>query len=188
MCIRDRSEATFRQTERVFTFTRLEPVTVKGKTEPLQVWQALAARARFGADVIRTSATPLVGRGFERSLLITTFERAATQRNCQLVTVVGEPGVGKTRLCTELLQYIEQRPGLVRWRQGRCLPYGEGIAFWALGEIVKAECGILESDSPEVALSKLDDAIAPDEPDRAWLKARLAPLVGACLLYTSRCV
>jgi len=173
------SESTFRQTERVFTFTRLEPVTVKGKTEPLQVWQALAARARFGADVIRTSATPLVGRGFERSLLITTFERAATQRNCQLVTVVGEPGVGKTRLCTELLQYIEQRPGLVRWRQGRCLPYGEGIAFWALGEIVKAECGILESDSPEVALSKLDDAIAPDETDRAWLKARLAPLVGA---------
>jgi class 3 adenylate cyclase/tetratricopeptide (TPR) repeat protein len=173
------SEATFRQTERVFTFTRLEPVQVKGKTEPLQVWQPLAARARFGADVIRTSATPLVGREFERSLLITTFERAATQRSCQLVTIVGEPGVGKTRLCTELLQYIEQRPGLVRWRQGRCLPYGEGIAFWALGEIVKAECGILESDSPEVALRKLDEAIAPDEPDRAWLKARLAPLVGA---------
>jgi class 3 adenylate cyclase/tetratricopeptide (TPR) repeat protein len=173
------SEATFRQTERGFTFARLEPVTVKGKTEPLQVWQALAARARFGADVIRTSATPLVGREFERSLLITTFERAATQRSCQLVTIVGEPGVGKTRLCTELFAYIEQRPGLVRWRQGRCLPYGEGIAFWALGEIVKAECGILESDSPETALSKLDEAIAPDEPDRAWLKARLTPLVGA---------
>ena len=129
--------------------------------------------------MIRTSATPLVGREFERHQLIATFERAATQRSCQLVTVVGEPGVGKTRLCTELFAYIEQRPGLVRWRQGRCLPYGEGIAFWALGEIVKAECGILELDSPEVALSKLDDAIATDEPDRAWLKARLAPLVGA---------
>ncbi len=173
------SEPTFRQTERVFTFTRLEPVTVKGKTEPLNVWQPLAARARLGADVIRTNATPLVGREFERPLLIATFERAASQRSCQLVTIVGEPGVGKTRLCTELLQYIEQRPGLVRWRQGRCLPYGEGIAFWALGEIVKAECGILESDSPEVALRKLDAAIAPDEPDRVWLKARLAPLVGA---------
>lgn len=173
------SEATFRQTERVFSFARLEAVQVKGKTDPLQVWQPLAARARFGADVIRTSATPLVGREFERSQLIATFERAATQRSCQLVTIVGEPGVGKTRLCTELLQYMEQRPGLVRWRQGRCLPYGEGIAFWALGEIVKAECGILESDSPEAALSKLDEVLAPDEPDRAWLKARLAPLVGA---------
>ncbi len=138
------SEPTFRQTERVFTFVRLESVQVKGKTDALPVWQPLAARARFGADVIRTSATPLVGREFERQQLIATFERAATQRSCQLVTVVGEPGVGKTRLCTELLQYVEQRPGLVRWRQGRCLPYGEGIAFWALGEIVKAESGILE--------------------------------------------
>jgi class 3 adenylate cyclase/tetratricopeptide (TPR) repeat protein len=173
------SEPTFRQTERVFTFTRLESVQVKGKTEPLNVWQALAARARFGADVIRTNATPLVGREFERPQLIATFERAATQRSCQLVTVVGEPGVGKTRLCAELFAYIEQRPGLVRWRQGRCLPYGEGIAFWALGEIIKAECGILESDSPEAALTKLDDAIPEHEPDRAWLRARLAPLVGA---------
>ena len=173
------SESTFRQTERVFTFARLEPVMVKGKAEPLPVWQPIFARARFGTDVIRTSATPLVGREFERSQLIATFERAATQRSCQLVTVVGEPGVGKTRLCTELLQYIEQRPGLVRWRQGRCLPYGEGIAFWALGEIVKAECGILESDRPEEALAKLDQAIPELEPDRAWLKARLAPLVGA---------
>ncbi len=173
------SEPTFRQTERVFTFVPLEPVQVKGKTEPLAVWQPLAARARFGADVIRTSTTPLVGREFERSQLIATFERAATHRSCQLVTVVGEPGVGKTRLCTELLQYIERRPGLVRWRQGRCLPYGEGIAFWALGEIVKAECGILKSDFPEEALTKLEQAIPEHEPDRAWLKARLAPLVGA---------
>ena len=173
------SEPTFRHTERVFTFVRLEPVQVKGKAEPLAVWQPLAARARFGADVIRANATPLVGRQFERPQLIATFERAATQRSCQLVTVVGEPGVGKTRLCAELFAYIEQRPGLVRWRQGRCLPYGEGIAFWALGEIVKAECGILESDSPEQASAKLDQAIPEHEPDRAWLKARLAPLVGA---------
>jgi class 3 adenylate cyclase len=173
------SEATFRHTERVFTFVRLEPVQVKGKAEPLSVWQPLAARARFGADVIRANATPLVGRELERPLLISTFERAAKQRACQLVTLVGEPGVGKTRLCTELFAYIEQRPGLVRWRQGRCLPYGEGIAFWALGEIVKAECGILESDSPEEASAKLDQAIPGHEPDRAWLKARLAPLVGA---------
>jgi class 3 adenylate cyclase/tetratricopeptide (TPR) repeat protein len=173
------SESTFRQTERVFTFVRLYPVQVKGKAEPLPVWQPIAARARFGADVIRASATPLVGRELERPLMIATFERAAKQRACQLVTLVGEPGVGKTRLCAELFQYIEERPGLVRWRQGRCLPYGEGIAFWALGEIVKAECGILESDAPDEALAKLDRAIGQNEPDRVWLKARLAPLVGA---------
>jgi class 3 adenylate cyclase/tetratricopeptide (TPR) repeat protein len=173
------SEPTFRQTERAFTFSPLQPVQVKGKAEPLNVWRPLAARARFGADVIRAGATPLVGRELERPLLIATFERAARQRACQLVTLVGEPGVGKTRMCAELFAYIEQRPGLVRWRQGRCLPYGEGIAFWALGEIVKAECGILESDSPQQASTKLDRAIADNEADRAWLKARLAPLVGA---------
>ena len=85
--------------------------------------------------------------------------------------------MGKTRLCAELFAYIEQRPGLVRWRQGRCLPYGEGIAFWALGEIVKAECGILESDSPKwrwpssTRPSRSTSQIGPGS-------ARLVPLLG----------
>ena len=95
------------------------------------------------------------------------------------MTVVGEPGVGKSRLCMELFSHIEERSNLVTWRQGRCLPYGEGIAFWALGEIVKAECGILESDSPEEARAKLERAVPQVEQDRAWLLARLSPLVGA---------
>ena len=173
------SEQTYRQTERVFSYEELAPVQVKGKAEPLSIWRPLEARSRFGTDVTRAHATPLVGRELEKPLLIGTLERSVQQRSCQLVTIVGEPGVGKSRLCAELFQYIEDRPGLVRWRQGRCLPYGEGIAFWALGEIVKAECGILESDSPEQAASKLERTLPPDDPDRAWLMARLAPLVGA---------
>ena len=174
------SEQTHRQTERVFDYEELEPAQVKGKTEPLALYRPRAARARFGSDVTRTHTAPLVGRELEKPLLIGTFERSAQQRSCQLVTIVGEPGVGKSRLCAELFGYIEDRPGeLVRWRQGRCLPYGEGIAFWALGEIVKAECGILESDSPEEAEVKLERALPADEQDLPWLKARLAPLVGA---------
>ena len=173
------SEQTYRQTERVFDYELLEPVAVKGKTEPLPIFRPLQARARFGTDVTRTHTTPLVGRELEKPLLIGTFERAAQQRSCQLVTVLGEPGVGKSRLCAELFAYIEERPGLVRWRQGRCLPYGEGIAYWALGEIVKAECGILESDSPEQAAAKLARTLPADDPDLPWLRARLAPLVGA---------
>lgn len=172
------SEQTFRATERVFDYEPLEPVTVKGKSEPLAIYRPLQARARFGTDVTRTHATPLVGRDLERTLLVSTFERAVQQKSCQVVTVVGEPGVGKSRLCTELFRHVEERPGLTRWRQGRCLPYGEGIAVWALGEIVKAECGILESDSPEVAAAKLARAVPESEQDRAWLLARLAPLVG----------
>ena len=173
------SEATYRATERVFDWEELEPVAVKGKAEPLALFRPLAPRARFGSDVIRTHATPLVGRELEKSLLIGTFERAMQQRSCQLVTIVGEPGVGKSRLCAELLAHLDERPGLTRWRQGRCLPYGDGIAFWALGEIVKAECGILETDSPEEAEAKLEQALPKNDPDFAWLKARLAPLVGA---------
>ncbi|HVS10358.1 MAG TPA: adenylate/guanylate cyclase domain-containing protein [Planctomycetota bacterium] len=173
------SEQTYRATERVFDYEELEPVQVKGKAEPLALFRPLAARARFGSDVTRTHATPLVGRELEMPLLIGTFERSAQQRSCQLVTIVGEPGVGKSRLCAELFGHIEERPGLVRWRQGRCLPYGEGIAFWALGEIVKAECGILESDSPEEAKGKLERALPAGDPDGLWLESRLQPLVGA---------
>ncbi len=173
------AESTYRQTERVFTYVELAPVRVKGKAEQLAIWQPIAPRSRFGSDVTRGYVTPLVGRDIERSLLIGTFERVVKHRACQLVTLIGEPGVGKSRLCSELLTYVEQRSGLVRWRQGRSLPYGEGIAFWALGEIVKAECGILESDSPEEASTKLDDAISKEEPDRTWLRQRLSPLVGA---------
>lgn len=173
------SEATYRRTRRQFSFVPHQPVRVKGNAEPLQVWQPLAPHARLGADVVRAHATPLVGREAELQTLIATFERVASGRACRLVTLVGEPGVGKTRLCSELLSYIDKRPGGVVWRQGRSLPYGEGIAFWALGEIVKAQCGILESDSTEAASARLDEAVAADDPDRAWLTARLAPLVGA---------
>ena len=119
---------------------------VKGKAEPLALYRPLAARARFGSDVTRTHGTPLVGRELETALLIGTFERSARRRACQLVTIVGEPGVGKSRLMRGALRLHRRiAPELVRWRQGRCLPYGEGIAFWALGEIVKAEAA---SSSP----------------------------------------
>ena len=173
------STQTFRATERLFEWERLEPVGVKGKATQVELWQPLRPRSRFGSEVTRSSATALVGRDLERSLLIGTFERCARQSSCQLVTIVGEPGVGKSRLCAELFAYVEEQSGLVRWRQGRCLPYGEGILFWALGEIVKAECGILESDTPAQAAAKLERTGPAGDADRAWLLARLAPLVGA---------
>jgi class 3 adenylate cyclase len=171
-------EQTHRATERVFEYEPLEPVPAKGKAEPVALWRARAARSRFGTDITRRYTTPLVGRELEKPLLIGTFERAAQQRSVQLVTIVGEPGVGKSRLVAELFAYLKTKPELTRWRQGRCLPYGEGITFWALGEIVKAEAGILESDSAEVASAKLEAAVSPENPERQWLLQRLGPLVG----------
>ena len=84
----------------------------------------------------------------------------------QLVTVTGEPGVGKSRLVREFRAFVDWQPERARWRQGRCLPYGEGITFWALGEIVKSQAGILESDSPHEASEKLAAAIAAIVEDR----------------------
>jgi len=173
-------ELTYRQTKEVFDYAELEPVSLKGKAEPVRLWQAVSARARFGTDVTRTHSTPLIGRELEQNLLQGTFERALRDHSVQLVTIVGEPGVGKSRLVGELLRHLDDRSDLiVSWRQGRCLAYGEGISFWALGEIVKAQAGILESDSPETAAQKLDAAVPADADEREWLLARLAPLVGA---------
>jgi predicted ATPase/class 3 adenylate cyclase len=171
-------EATYRLTERLFAYERLEPVTAKGKAKPLECWRPLSAHARVASDLTHTHRTVFVGRTAERDLLTGAFDQVVQESERRLVAVVGEPGIGKSRLSMELLQYVEAWPGLVRWRQGRCLPYGEGITFWALGEIVKAECGILDTDSPAVAREKLERAVPDCAADRAWLLARVGPLVG----------
>src|SRR5436190_3606185 len=171
-------ETTFRATERTFEFEALTPVTVKGKSEPLAVWVVRGPRARFGTDAAPPPATPYVGREGELRALRSALEDAFRERMPRLTSVVGEPGVGKSRLVGELGREIDRRPESVVWRQGRCLPYGEGITFWALGEIVKAHAGILESDGVDAIAPKLDAVLPRAEADRAWLRQRLAPLVG----------
>ena len=83
------------------------------------------------------------------------LDRARGEPSTQLVSIIGEPGIGKSRLVEELLGYVEELPELITWRRGRSLAYGEGMAFWALGEMVKAQAGILESDAAHVAEAKL---------------------------------
>jgi class 3 adenylate cyclase len=170
-------EETFRATERVFEYEPLEAIAAKGKAQPVAAWRALAARARFGSDVIRSMTTPLVGREVDLTLVRGAFEKTVAETSVQLVTIAGEPGVGKSRLVGELGAHVDGLPQLVRWRQGRCLPYGDGITFWALGEIVKAHAGVYESDSPEEAVAKLEQTIAAGD-DAAWQRARLLPLLG----------
>ena len=174
-------EATFRATSRLFEFEELGAVRVKGKADPVPVWRLLGARSRTGIEAIRRAGTPFVGRKAELDLLEGLFERTLADRVVRLVTVVGEPGVGKSRFVSELAASVDDRPELVTWRQGRCLPYGDGITFWALGEIVKAQAGILESDPSAEVTGKLRtavDTLLPDPPEREWLRARLAPLLG----------
>ena len=172
---------TYASTKDVIVFEELEPIVGKGKALPIAAWRALEARARFGTDVTRRHDTVLVGRDTERTLLSTLLEKSIRDASCQLVTIMGEPGVGKSRMVYELQELVDARPELIRWRQGRCLPYGDGITFWALGEIVKAEAGILESDDPDQAISKLDRVLRARAfalEDTEWFRARLAPLIG----------
>ncbi|MGZ8606193.1 MAG: AAA family ATPase [Actinomycetota bacterium] len=173
--------STYEATGLVFEWEEHEPVVAKGKAEPQRAWCAVASRGRSGGDLRPTSAAAFVGRRDQLALLQSAFRRSAGESTVQLVTITGEAGVGKTRLIQELSNFAEEWPGLVRWRQGRSLPYGEGLSFWALGEIVKADAGILESDSAEDAVGKLRDATEPyvkDAAERDWLRARLAPLAG----------
>ena len=120
------------------------------------VWEAVAPRSRFGSDVEQAPLAALVGREREVDVLRDALTRAREEREPQLVTLVGVPGIGKSRLVAELLQIVEEMPELITWRQGRCLPYGEGISYWALGEMAKAQAGILEGDAADEAARKLD--------------------------------
>ncbi len=173
-------ETTWRATRDAIDYREAEPVQAKGKSEPVDAWEAVEARARVGVDISRRVRTPLVGRRRELDTLLDAFERARTARSAQLVTLVGEPGIGKSRLVYELFQAVERDPELVYWRQGRSLPYGEGVSFWALGEMVKAHAGILETDSEEHAEQKLHEIVARTVPaeDAAWTASHLRPLVG----------
>ncbi len=105
--------------------------------------------------------------------------RTREQRSPELVTLVGVPGIGKSRLVTELFGWIETSGVLTYFRQGRSLPYGEGVSYWALAEMVKAHAGILETDSAGEADGKLSrtlDGLIRE--DVEWVRSHLRPLVG----------
>ena len=173
-------ETTFRATERAIDFQEAAAVDAKGKSAPVPVWEALRARSRVAVE--RVGGAALVGREQELALLRETLTRVVRERRPQLITLVGIPGIGKSRLVFELFRTIESgEHGLVFWRHGRSLPYGEGVTFWALGEIVKAQAGILESDGSEQAGEKLREAVqrfVPDAADSAWIERHLRPLAG----------
>ncbi len=168
---RDRAVIDYRETE---------PVVAKGKAQPVDAWEALEARSRFGVDVEQAPRTALVGRERELRLLHEAFERACEEQEPQLVTLVGVPGIGKSRIIYELFRTLDASPRFVTWRQGRCLPYGEGVSFWALAEMVKAQAGILESESDQTVRAKLAASVAGlvPEADSGWVERRLGPLVG----------
>jgi class 3 adenylate cyclase/tetratricopeptide (TPR) repeat protein len=172
------AESTYRATSDLFVYEPLPPLVRAGTEETVGLWRATSRRSRLVRDL---ADTPFVGREEESSMLRAAFRRSVSEPSVQLVTVTGEPGVGKSRLIQTFAEFLDEEPEIIRWRQGRCLPYGDGVSFWPLSEIVKAETGILETDPPADVSAKLVSSIATlvEEPsERDWLRARLAPLVG----------
>ena len=176
-------QSTYDTTRAVFDYADLPPASLKGKSEPVTVFHAVAPRARLGTDVTRVHDGPFVGREIDLALLRGVFDKTVAATAVQLVTIVGDPGMGKSRLVAELSRHVDARPELVTWRQGRCLPYGDGITYWALSEVVKAHAGILDSDSAEAAQEKLE-AVLPDA-QRSWYRQRLLPLIGVAASSTA---
>ncbi|HEY7660278.1 MAG TPA: adenylate/guanylate cyclase domain-containing protein [Actinomycetota bacterium] len=180
-------ETTYHATSTIFEYEELPPASVKGKAEPLAIWRPIEARARTGVDWSQRPPTTFVGRTDEATTMRQVWRKTAQLREArggavQLLTVIGEPGVGKTRLIREFSAYLDELPDLIRWRQGRCLPYGDGVGFWAFGEMVKAQAGILDSDSAEEAEAKLGtelDRFVDDPAERDWMRACLTTLLGS---------
>jgi class 3 adenylate cyclase/tetratricopeptide (TPR) repeat protein len=174
-------ETTYRATSQKIDFRPIEPVSAKGKQEPVPAWEVLEARSSFGVDIAQTQRAPLIGRERELDVLVDALGRVRVERSPQLVTIVGVPGIGKSRLVYELSQVIEGEAELTNWRQGRSLPYGEGVSFWALSEMVKAQAGILETDSAEETAGKLGRSVRElieDDSEAEWVERHLGTLVG----------
>ena len=174
-------ETTYRATRHVVEYAEAPPVEAKGKDEPIAVWEAQHARASFGVDVPLEVRTALFGRERELDVVRSALQRVREERSPQLVTLVGVPGIGKSRLIYELSQIVDADTELISWRQGRSLPYGEGVSFWALVEMVKAQAGILETDDvgeTEAKLARMVADVLPSAADADWVRRHLGTLLG----------
>ncbi|HYX75663.1 MAG TPA: adenylate/guanylate cyclase domain-containing protein, partial [Gaiellaceae bacterium] len=171
-------ERTHAATSRSISYEGAPAVAAKGKSDPVAAWIAVAALEEPGARPVAALRAPLVGRSEELAILSAVAGRVERERAPQLVTLYGPAGVGKSRLLAELVQRLPK----ARILQGRCLPYGEEIAYWPLAEAAKAQAGILDTDATETALAKLRDAVAEVVPeDASQVSDALAWTIGLAL-------
>jgi class 3 adenylate cyclase/tetratricopeptide (TPR) repeat protein len=155
---------------------------LKGKAEPHRLWRATRVLSGVGGSQrVDGLEAPLTGRDAELRTIKELFHAAADRRAPRLVLVSGPAGVGKSRLGWEFFKYIDGLVADVWWHRGRCLSYGDGVAFWALAEIVRQRLGIAEEDPAEVAAGKLAaglDRFITDPRERAYAGVRLGRLLG----------
>ena len=170
-------EVTYGLTSQVIVYQELAPLVLKGKKQPVEAWLARGTKARTGLRTSGETSTPFLGRATELTALQQSFESAASSRKAEFVLLSGEPGIGKSRLVLEFQRSSQSLCKSVTWRQGRCRPFGEGVDFRALSDILEAHAGVLDSDDASIVEAKLKEVL-PESEDRAWLLQRLRPLLG----------
>ncbi len=181
-------ETTRLLTSAAITYVDVGSHALKGKAEPIPLWSVRAVVAAVGgAQRADGLEAPLVGRDRDLRLVKELFHAVDESRRPALLLLVGDAGVGKSRLTWELEKYIDGLTRSVRWHSGRCVAYGEGVAYYALAEALRGRLQTLQGADAETGAD--DDTAAlleaglaryvPDEDERTWLRPRLAALVGA---------
>ena len=181
-------EATFRAASTAIAFEPAGQQALKGKAAPIPAWRAVAVVARRGGSGRSAILEPpFVGRDDELRLLKDLFDATAREQKSRLVTVIGQAGIGKSRLAWEFEKYLDGVVDTAYWHEGRSPSYGEGISYWALAEMVRRRAGIAEGDDDTTVRRRLGatlDEFILDPGERRWIEPRLAGLLGLAELPT----
>ncbi len=175
-------EGTYRAASRAIAFEPMDPLSLKGKAEPVPAWRAVrVVGERGGTGRGEAPEPPFVGRDEELRLVKDLLHTTGREGRSRLLAVSGVAGVGKSRVVWELQKYVDGLTEDVYWHEGRCPAYGDGVSFWAFGEMVRTRAGIAETDDPETTRALLAASLAdlvPGADERAWLEPRLGHLLG----------
>jgi class 3 adenylate cyclase/tetratricopeptide (TPR) repeat protein len=175
-------ESTRQATESAIVYSDAGTHQLKGIAQPLPLWRAdRVVAGRSGALRPTGLEPPFVGRDREIRLLKEYLHVTAEENKARLLSIVGVGGVGKSRLAWEFFKYIDGLTEDIYWHRGRCLAYGEGVAYWALSEMIRMRARIVDNEPPAAAREKLRRAVkevVAGEEERAWVEPRLAHLVG----------
>ncbi len=175
-------EATQRASSAAITFEPAGDQLLKGKDAPVPAWRAVRVVAEIGGrNRSDTLEAPFVGRDTELRLLKDLFHSSARERRVRLVSLIGPAGIGKSRLAWEFLKYIDGVREGVWWHSGRSPAHGGGLTFWALGEMVRGRCGLVEGDGEAVTRARVTETLiehVPDAEERRWLEPALLALLG----------
>ena len=175
-------EPTMRAASGAIAFEPAGDQLVKGKVSPVPAFRALRVVARRGgAGRTERIEPPFVGRDAELRMLKDFYHGTAQERSVRLVSVVGQGGIGKSRLAWEFQKYLDGISENLFWHQGRSPSYGEGISFWALGEMIRMRAGIGEGADEETTRSRITATVAehvPDAEERPLIEGALLQLLG----------